>query len=64
MILDKFDEEGNPFGVYCSNPNCPLSEEQDRMPDPMWSEDCPVKMHMLVCPNCQSPVKSPKPYNR
>ena len=61
FIKGKFDEEGNPFGVNCSNQECQLNQDQKWLVDPLWSEDCPEKNGILVCPRCGCPMVRPKP---
>ena len=59
IIKDKYDRDGNPFGVFCSNADCPLHQDNKSHPDPLWSEDCPEKNGVLVCPHCGFPVTRP-----
>jgi len=58
MLTEPYDAGGNPFGVFCSNPDCGnyLTPEAH----PLWSEDCPVKDGILVCPACDSPMMRPE----
>lgn len=58
MVTEKYDEEGNPFGVFCINPACPFFDKEGA--HPIWSEDCPEKDGRLACPACASPVRKPQ----
>jgi len=57
MLTSRYDEKGDPFGVFCSNPECPNSEKPEG--HPIWSDDCILKDNVLVCPLCESPVIIP-----
>jgi len=58
MLNSKYNDEGAPFGVFCTNPECGnfLASEAH----PMWSEDCPIEDGVLVCPACGKPVDKPQ----
>jgi hypothetical protein len=61
MLTSKYNEDGNPFGVFCTNEKCPYFEREDT--HPTWSEDCPVIEEILSCPGCQRPMTLPKEIN-
>jgi hypothetical protein len=55
MITEKYNADGNPFGVFCSNPECGAFIDGEDT-HPMWSEDCELRDGILCCENCGSPV--------
>lgn len=55
-----YDEQGNPFGVLCTNPECPYYEGRTEIIDPLWSEDCLYKDGRVICPKCLYPVTRPQ----
>ena len=55
MITDRLDKDGNPYGVYCSNPACGHYVRKEGA-HPIWSDDCPIKDGALVCDVCGAPV--------
>ena len=59
MIYSRYDSQGNPFGVFCSNSECPFNQHH---PDahPVWTDDCPDPNGYLICPRCGSPMKMPE----
>ena len=59
MIYSRYDSKGNPFGVFCSNPECPFKEGK---PDahPIWTDDCPDPDGHLVCLRCGAPMVLPE----
>ena len=58
MLESKYNEEGSPFGVFCTNEKCPYFERTDT--HPTWSEDCLLIEGILSCPGCKSPMTHPK----
>lgn len=50
--------DDEPRGVLCSNPECPLWEDNPEA-FPVWDHDCPVREGVLVCQACGSPVVHP-----
>jgi hypothetical protein len=58
MINSKLNEDGSPFGVFCTNEKCPYYERETS--HPTWSDDCEIIEDCLSCPGCKSPMTLPR----
>lgn len=57
-LTQKVNLLGDPFAVFCTNPGCAHHVEAESAL-PHWSEDCPLHLGVLRCPQCGAPVVRP-----
>lgn len=57
-LTRKTDLLNQPFAVFCTNPDCAHHVDGEAAL-PHWSEDCPLHLGVLRCPECGAPAVRP-----